>query len=108
MNKIEEAIRYFEYGIKCDIFDEPVLSYAKIAKLAIRGICWKSINEETVPFDRAVLVFCPVGANVFMVYRSSKDANIYIWGSNKKLKYDIAYWVETPFTPFTEAIKEWI
>ena len=33
---IEAAIKYFEYGIKCDIFQEPVVSYAKLAVQALK------------------------------------------------------------------------
>lgn len=39
MNKadVEAAIKHFEYGIKCDIFSEPVASYAKLAVKALKS-----------------------------------------------------------------------
>ena len=35
MPNIKEAISHFRYGINCDIFQEPVLSYAKTAITAL-------------------------------------------------------------------------
>lgn len=35
MIDIKKAINLFEYGIKCDIFQEPVTSYAKVAISAL-------------------------------------------------------------------------
>ena len=34
---IQEAINYYEYGIKCDIFQEPVTTYAKLAVDALKN-----------------------------------------------------------------------
>lgn len=35
MTDIEKAKAYFNYGINCDIFSEPVRSYAKMAVIAL-------------------------------------------------------------------------
>ncbi len=42
--EIKKAIYYFDYGIKCDIFQEPVTSYAKTAISALE----KQIPKKTV------------------------------------------------------------
>lgn len=101
MKKIQEAEKYFEDCVKRVDLDETILNYNKIAQFAIRGMSWKSVKDERLPFDRCVLIFCPVGANIFMVYRSSRDGETYIWGSHKKLKYNITHWVEVPYSPTT-------
>lgn len=33
---IDEAINYYKYGISHDIFSEPVISYAKLAIIALK------------------------------------------------------------------------
>ena len=33
---IQKAINHFEYGIKCDIFSEPVTTHAKLAVEALK------------------------------------------------------------------------
>lgn len=35
MTNIKQAISYFKYGVDCDIFQEPVTSYAKSAISAL-------------------------------------------------------------------------
>ncbi len=35
MEDIKKAISHFDYGVKCDIFQEPVTSYAKMAISAL-------------------------------------------------------------------------
>ena len=45
--EIIKAKAHFEYGIKCDIFQEPVLSYAKTVLEAFDKInCLKAENEK--------------------------------------------------------------
>ena len=53
MTDIKKAKAHFDYGIKCDIFSEPVTSYAKMAISALEkqipkkpGIPFDSIHQE--------------------------------------------------------------
>ena len=51
MTDIKKAINYFEYGIKCDIFQEPVTSYAKAAISAL---------EKQIPRKVEILTYQPL------------------------------------------------
>lgn len=61
--EIVKAKAHFEYGIKCDIFREPVLSYAKtvleafdeINRLQAEGDNYKQIaeNQQKIILDKA-------------------------------------------------------
>jgi hypothetical protein len=46
MKKIKEAISHYRYGIKCDIFSEPVTSYAKLAVEALERQIPKKPNLD--------------------------------------------------------------
>ena len=43
---IDEAINHFKYGISHDIFSEPVISYAKLAIIALEEQKNNMINSE--------------------------------------------------------------
>lgn len=45
MEDIKKAISHFDYGVKCDIFKEPVTSYAKMAISALE----KQIPKKPTP-----------------------------------------------------------
>lgn len=52
MKKMQEAIQHYKYGIKCDIFSEPVITYAKIAIESIeKQIPKKPIVQKRRIFD---------------------------------------------------------
>lgn len=36
ISMIQQAINHYEYGVKCDIFSEPVTTYAKLAIEALK------------------------------------------------------------------------
>lgn len=74
MTNIQKAIEHFKYGINCDIFSEPVRSYAKMAVLALEkqipkkpktsrstiGIMWgKKIKTKhfACPFCKSIFLF---------------------------------------------------
>ena len=54
MTEIEQAKAHFNYGVKCDIFSEPVTSYAKIAISAIE----KQIPKKPSETDKARCIHC--------------------------------------------------
>lgn len=60
--KIQEAISYYNYGIKCDIFSEPVTSYAKLAVEALEKQVPKRPIEDGYYDEPAVCPNC--GCNV--------------------------------------------
>ena len=45
MTNIEKAKAHFNYGINCDIFSEPVRSYAKMAVIALEKQIPKKVEE---------------------------------------------------------------
>ncbi len=42
ISMIQQAINHYEYGVKCDIFSEPVTTYAKLAIEALKNQIPKS------------------------------------------------------------------
>ena len=60
--KIQEAISHYNYGIKCDIFSEPVTSYAKLAVEALEKQIPKRPIEDGYYDEPAVCPNC--GGNV--------------------------------------------
>ena len=62
MENIKKAISYFNYGVKCDIFKEPVTSYAKLAISALE----KQIPKKPID-NRYPWVICPLcGGSVYV------------------------------------------
>ncbi len=62
-SEITTAINYYEYGIKCDIFQEPVLSYAKLALEGLKLLKKNYANGVIVPP-------CKVGDTVYVIWFS--------------------------------------
>lgn len=58
--KVKEAIHHYNYGIKCDIFKEPVITYAK---LAIEAMEKQLLAKNVIKiFDESVKTYwckCP-------------------------------------------------
>lgn len=72
MENIKKAISHFNYGVKCDIFQEPVTSYAKMAISALEKQIPKKVNNLEVFSDIGACVpktksgNCPI-CNNFMI-----------------------------------------
>ena len=55
MNKYDEAIGYFKYGIDFDIFKEPVATYAKSALEALQQAKMREVGCEYCKEARPIL-----------------------------------------------------
>lgn len=71
MTDIKKAINYFEYGIKCDIFQEPVTSYAKAAISALE----KQIEIEKAQFTHICKSDRDYYPTTFSIYSRLIDEN---------------------------------
>lgn len=63
MTEIKKAINHFDYGIKCDIFQEPVISYAKTAISALEKQIPKKPNihgNREGRYINTISYTCPV------------------------------------------------
>ena len=60
MTNIEKAKAHFNYGVNCDIFSEPVRSYAKLAVIALeKQIPKKPLPVREVRSGRIISFTCP-------------------------------------------------
>ena len=68
MKDIVKAIAHFRYGIKCDIFSEPVTTYAKTAVAALEKQIPQKPREEIVIANTLKFRYCPACSVRFIQY----------------------------------------
>ena len=84
--EIKKAKNHFQHGISCDIFTEPVASYARMAVKALE----KQIPQQ-IRIIHSGKTYCPVCGMLLENYKSISEKPPYCKHCGQALSWDVEY-----------------
>lgn len=84
--EIKKAKDHFQHGISCDIFTEPVVSYARMAVKALE----KQIPQQ-IRIIHSGKTCCPVCGMLLKNYKSISEKPLYCKHCGQALNWDVEY-----------------
>ena len=109
---VEQAISYFWYGISCDIFSEPVTTYAKLAIEALEkkkesGVTvqeWISVKDRLPEEWTNVLVYSGGNYDVLMYRPNRRETLCFMYQDEcghwtEKHSPPVTHWMPLPEPP---------